>query len=237
LVEELSRANRLKDEFLATLSHELRNPLNAIVGHAEVLSRDAEAQKLPQVRKAVEAIRRNALTQARLVSDLLDLSRLQTGKLALHLQPIQLVPLLTDAVEAVRDETDLKRIELAVKLTEQPLLVEADPVRVQQIVWNLLHNAVKFTPPGGRVTLELEREGNQARLVVADTGQGVDPAVLASLFEMFHQGDLRVGRRQGGMGIGLALVRQLAELHGGRVGAESEGPGRGARFTVWLPLL
>jgi signal transduction histidine kinase len=238
LVEELSRANRLKDEFLATLSHELRNPLNVIVGHAEVLARDAAAQKLPQVRKAVDAIRRNALTQARLVSDLLDLSRLQTGKLALHRQPIQLVPLLTDAVEAVRDETDLKRIELQVKLTEEPLLVEADPVRVQQIVWNLLHNAVKFTPQGGRVILGLAREGNQARLVVEDTGQGVDPAFLPGLFEMFRQVDARAGRRHGGgLGIGLALVRQLAESHGGRVGAESEGPGRGARFTVWLPLL
>jgi two-component system CheB/CheR fusion protein len=203
-----------------------------------VLSRDAEAQKLPQVRKAVEAIRRNALTQARLVSDLLDLSRLQTGKLALHRQPIQLVPLLTDAVEAVRDETDLKRIELQVEMTQEPLLVEADPVRVQQIVWNLLHNAVKFTPQGGRVTFGLEREGDQARLQVADTGQGVDPALLPGLFEMFRQADGRTGgRRQGGMGIGLALVRQLAELHGGRVAAESEGPGRGARFTVWLPLL
>jgi signal transduction histidine kinase/CheY-like chemotaxis protein len=237
LVEQLSRANRLKDEFLATLSHELRNPLNVIVGYAEVLSRDPEAQRLPPVRKAVEAIRRNALTQARLVSDLLDLSRLQTGKLALHRQPIQLVPLLTDAVEAVRDETDLKRIELQVKLTEEPLLVEADPVRVQQIVWNLLHNAVKFTPQGGRVLLGLEQEEDQARLVVEDTGQGVDPAFLPGLFEMFRQADARTGRRQGGLGIGLALVRQLAELHGGRVGAESEGPGRGSRFTVWLPLL
>jgi signal transduction histidine kinase/ActR/RegA family two-component response regulator len=237
LVEELSRANRLKDEFLATLSHELRNPLNVIVGYAEVLSRDAEAQKLPQVRKAVEAIRRNALTQARLVSDLLDLSRLQTGKLALHRQPIQLVPLLTDAVEAVRDETDLKRIELQVEMTQEPLLVEADPVRVQQIVWNLLHNAVKFTPQGGRVIFRLQREGTEARLVVEDTGQGVDPAFLPGLFEMFRQADVRTGRRHGGLGIGLALVRQLAELHGGRVRAESEGLGRGARFTVWLPLL
>ena len=236
LVEELSRANRLKDEFLATLSHELRNPLNVIVGYAEVLSRDAEARKLPQVRKAVDAIRRNALTQARLVSDLLDLSRLQTGKLALHRQPIQLVPLLTEAVEAVRAETDLKRIELKVEMTAEPLLVEADPVRVQQIVWNLLHNAVKFTPPGERVTLRLERDGDKARLVVEDTGQGVDPALLPGLFETFNQAP-RAGRRHGGMGIGLALVRQLAELHGGRVAAESEGPGRGARFTVWLPLL
>jgi signal transduction histidine kinase len=236
LVEELSRANRLKDEFLATLSHELRNPLNVIAGYAEVLSRDSAAQKLPVVRKAAEAIRRNAHTQARLVSDLLDLSRLQTGKLAVHRQPVALAPLIADAAEAIRDETDLKRIELRVETAAEPLLAEADPVRVQQIVWNLLHNAVKFTPAGGRVTLRLEREGDEARLVVEDTGQGVDPALLPGLFEMFNQGTPRASRRHGGMGIGLALVQQLAELHGGRVLAESEGLGRGARFSVWLPL-
>ncbi|HEX9942574.1 MAG TPA: HAMP domain-containing sensor histidine kinase [Thermoanaerobaculia bacterium] len=237
LVEELSRANRLKDEFLATLSHELRNPLNVIVGYAEVLSRDATAQKLPVVRKAVEAIRRNAHTQARLVSDLLDLSRLQTGKLAVQRHPVQLAPLVADAAEAVRDETELKRIELRVETPEEPLLAEADPVRVQQIVWNLLHNAVKFTPGGGRVTLRLEREGDEARLTVADTGQGVDPALLPGLFEMFSQAVPRASRRHAGLGIGLALVQQLAGLHGGRVLAESEGPGRGARFSVWLPLV
>lgn len=236
LVEELSRANRLKDEFLATLSHELRHPLNVIVGYTEILSRDPEAQRLPIVRKAAEVIRRSALTQERLVSDLLDLSRLQTGKLAIHRQPLQLASLLADAAETVRAEADLKRIELRVERVEEALVVEADPVRVQQIVWNLLQNAVKFTPEGGRVAARLERAGGEARLVVEDSGQGLEPEFLPELFEMFRQVDARTSRRHGGLGIGLALVRQLAELHGGRVTAESEGLGRGARFTVWLPL-
>ncbi|HEV2856189.1 MAG TPA: ATP-binding protein [Thermoanaerobaculia bacterium] len=236
LVEELSRLNRLKDEFLATLSHELRNPLNVIVGYTEILGRDAEAQKLPVVQKAAEVIRRNAVTQGRLVSDLLDLSRLQTGKLALLRQPVQLAALVAEAAETVRAEAVLKGVELEVAPAPEPLPVEVDPVRVQQVVWNLLQNAVKFTPKDGRVTLWMEREGREARLTVADTGQGLDPQFLPDLFEMFSQEGARTSRRQGGLGIGLALVRQLVELHGGRVTAESEGPGRGSRFTVWLPL-
>ncbi|HKI01239.1 MAG TPA: HAMP domain-containing sensor histidine kinase [Thermoanaerobaculia bacterium] len=236
LVEELSRASRLKDEFLATLSHELRSPLNVIVGYTEILSRDPEAQRLPVVGKAAEIIRRNALTQARLISDLLDLSRLQTGKLTMFRQLVQLVPLLDEAAETVRSEAALKRIELHVERTAEPLLVEADAVRVQQIVWNLLQNAVKFTPEGGRVTVRLERQGNEAQLVVEDTGQGLAPEFLPDLFEMFRQEDARMNRWHGGLGIGLALVRQLVEQHGGRVRAESDGPDRGSRFTVWLPL-
>ncbi len=236
LVDELSRANRLKDEFLATLSHELRHPLSVIVSYTELLSRDAESRRLPLVLKAAEVIRRNALTQERLISDLLDLSRLQTGKLAIQRQPVELAPLLADAAEAVRLETDLKRIELCFDGPEDRLVVEADPVRVQQIAWNLLQNAVKFTPEGGRVTVRLERAAGEARLVVEDTGQGMEAGVLPGLFEMFRQADGRASRRHGGLGIGLALVRQLVELQGGRVEAESEGPDRGARFTVWLPL-
>ncbi len=236
LVDELSRANRLKDEFLATLSHELRHPLSVIVSYTELLSRDPDAGRLPIVLKAAEVIRRNALTQERLVSDLLDLSRLQTGKLAIHRQPVEFAPLLADAAEAVRVETDLKRIELRFDSPAERLVVEADPVRVQQIAWNLLQNAVKFTPEGGRVTVRLERAAGEARLVVEDTGQGLEAGVLPGLFEMFRQADGRTSRRHGGLGIGLALVRQLVELQGGRVLAESEGPGRGSRFTVWLPL-
>ena len=236
LVEELSRANRLKDEFLATLSHELRHPLGVILSYAEILAGDAEAQRLAVVRKAAETIRRNVRTQERLIADLLDLSRLQTGKLAIHRQPVQLAPLLTEVAEAVRAETDLKRIELRLEETAEPLAVEADPVRLQQVLWNLLQNAVKFTPEGGRVTARLQRVGGEACLSVEDTGQGLEPALLPNLFQMFRQADSRANIRHGGLGIGLALVRQLVELHGGRVQAESEGPGRGARFTVWLPL-
>jgi signal transduction histidine kinase/CheY-like chemotaxis protein len=237
LVDELSRASRLKDEFLATLSHELRNPLNVIVGYAEILSRNPDAQRLPLARQAAEVIRRNAMTQAQLVSDLLDLSRLQTGKLALHRQPVALVPLLTDAAEGVRGDADAKGIRLEVETSEGPLPIEADAVRVRQILWNLLHNAVKFTPEGGKVTIRLDRDGGEARLTVEDTGQGMDAGFLPEVFEMFRQAEAGLSRRHGGLGIGLSLVRQLVELHGGRVRAESEGEGRGSRFTVWLPVL
>ncbi|HEY7213457.1 MAG TPA: HAMP domain-containing sensor histidine kinase, partial [Thermoanaerobaculia bacterium] len=237
LVEELSRANRLKDEFLATLSHELRHPLGVILSYAEILAGDAEALRLPVVRKAAETIRRNVHTQERLIADLLDLSRLQTGKLAIQRQPVQLAPLLAEVAEAVRAEMDLKRIELRLEEAEEPLAVEADPMRVQQVLWNLLQNAVKFTPEGGRVTARLQRAGGEARLSVEDTGEGLEPGLLPNLFQMFRQADSRASSRHGGLGIGLALVRQLVELHGGRVQAESEGPGRGARFTVWLPLI
>lgn len=236
LVEELSRANHLKDEFLATLSHELRNPLNVIVGYAEILLHEPAAGRLAGVQQAAEVIRRNAVTQAQLVSDLLDLSRLQTGKLALHRQPVPLAPVVADAVETVRAEAAFRGISLVVEPAAEPLRAEGDPVRVQQILWNLLHNAVKFTPEGGRVTMRLERDGAEARLVVEDTGQGMEPGFLPDVFEMFRQADTGLSRRHGGLGIGLALVRQLAELHGGRVKAESEGVGQGSRFTVWLPL-
>jgi two-component system CheB/CheR fusion protein len=236
LVDELSRANRLKDEFLATLSHELRNPLNVIVGYTELLARDPASQQLATVRRAAEVIRRNALTQAQLVSDLLDLSRLQTGKLAIRCQPIALLPLLINAVETVRADANAKLINVRIERREEPLAVLADPVRVQQMVWNLLQNAVKFTPEGGKIRIALERDGEDARLAVEDTGQGFDPAFLPNLFEMFRQAEAGTGRRHGGMGIGLAIVRQLVELHGGRVQAESAGVGQGARFTLWLPL-
>ena len=235
LMEELSRANRLKDEFLAMLSHELRNPLNAIASYASLLESDPEARRSTVVRKAATAIRRNADTQARLVSDLLDLSRLRTGKLAIHRQPVLLGPLVAETAEALRAEAELKAVALEIDTASEPIPAEADPVRVQQIVWNLVQNAVKFTPDGGRVAVRLERDGEAARLDVEDSGQGVAPEFLPRLFEMFSQEEAVEGPR-GGLGIGLALVRQLAELHGGRVRAESQGPGRGACFTVWLPL-
>lgn len=237
LVEELSRANRLKDEFLATLSHELRNPLNVIVGYTELLSRSPEAQNVALVRQAAEVIRRSALAQAHLVSDLLDLSRLQTGKLAIQRRTLSLAPAISDAVEAVRVDSEGKGVALDVELPEEPILVEADAVRVQQIAWNLLDNAVKFTPTGGRVRVALFLDGDEAKLEVEDSGQGIDPGFLPSVFEMFRQADSGLSRRHGGMGIGLALVRQLVELHGGRVRAESDGIGRGSRFQVWLPLI
>lgn len=236
LVAELTQANRLKDEFLATLSHELRNPLNVITGYSELLLRLPEARSSAKIQTAAAAIARSAAAQERLVSDLLDLSRLQMGKLSLQVQPMALSAAIADAVEAVRGDAAAKRIELQLALPDEPLLCRADPTRVQQIAWNLLSNAVKFTPSGGCVRLALSRAGSQARLSVEDTGEGIDPSFLPRVFEVFRQAEGGTVRRHGGMGIGLALVRQLAELHGGKVEAFSAGIGRGSRFTVTLPL-
>lgn len=233
--EEAEAANRLKDEFLATLSHELRNPLNVVIGYSEILRR-SEDTKNSFVGKAAEVIRRNALAQSQLVSDLLDLSRLQMGKLTITRQPTALSTVITDAIETVRMEAETKNISLSFKTGKDSLVVDGDPVRLGQIAWNLLNNAVKFTPPGGQIKLSLTHEAGGAFLMVEDTGQGIAPEFLPHVFEIFRQADASSSRRQGGLGIGLALVKQLAELHGGRVMAESEGTGKGARFSVWLPL-
>lgn len=233
---EAEQANRLKDEFLATLSHELRNPLNSIVGYADVLLRSPEAQQFPLVRQAAETIQRNAAAQTQLVNDLLDLSRLQTGKLTIDRQPLPLATLVRDAVESVRKQAALQEIKLSIDFPGERLTVLADSVRLQQIVWNLVNNAVKFTPKGGQVSVRLSRAGDSACLVVEDTGQGIEADFLPHVFEMFRQSNAGTTRAHGGMGIGLALVRQLVELHGGQVAAYSAGVGCGARFTVKLPL-
>jgi PAS domain S-box-containing protein len=233
---EAEAANRLKDEFLATLSHELRSPLTGIIGHAEFLMRSPKTRHLEHVRRAAETICRNAAAQARLVNDLLDLARLQTGKLSLNAKLIALSDAVADALAAVHEDAAAKHIALRVELAPEPLTVEADALRVQQVVWNLLSNAIKFTPVGGQVTVRLAREGEEARLDVEDTGAGIAPDFLPHVFEMFRQADARTTRRHGGLGIGLALVRELTELQGGRVEAASAGLWRGARFTVRLPL-
>lgn len=233
---EAENANRLKDEFLATLSHELRNPLNVVIGYAEILRRSDESQQHAFVVKAAETIRRNALAQSQLVSDLLDLSRLQMGKLSLDRQPVSLSTIIKDAIETVREETSEKEISLELDLDPETLVVDGDPVRLGQIAWNLLNNAIKFTPAKGRVKIALSHDNELATLVVEDSGQGITPEFLPHVFEIFRQADATIARRKGGMGIGLALVKQLAELHGGVVRAESEGDGRGARFSVIVPL-
>jgi PAS domain S-box-containing protein len=233
--EEAEAANRLKDEFLATLSHELRNPLNVVIGYSEILRR-SEDTKNSFVGKAAEVIRRNALAQSQLVSDLLDLSRLQMGKLTITRQPTSLSTVITDAIETVRMESETKNISLSFKTRKESLIVDGDPVRLGQIAWNLLNNAVKFTPASGQIKISLTDEAGGALLVVEDSGQGISPEFLPHVFEIFRQADASSSRRQGGLGIGLALVKQLAELHGGRVMAESEGTGKGATFSVWLPL-
>ena len=231
------RANQLKDEFLATLSHELRNPLNVILGYSELLLRMPDIQQSPRLVQMGDALRRNAQSQSQLINDLLDLSRLQRGKVSLNQETVSLAAIIDNAVETVRTDAATKGVAIRLHSSDQLLLVDGDRLRLQQIAWNLLNNAVKFTPAGGRIEISLGSEGDSAILVVADTGQGIDPGFLPHVFEMFRQADGSNRRRHGGLGIGLALVRQLLQLHGGTISAESDGPNTGARFTVRLPLL
>ncbi len=230
------KANQLKDEFLATLSHELRNPLNVILGYSELLLRMPEIEHSPRLAKMGEALKRNAQSQSQLINDLLDLSRLQRGKITLNQETVSLAAIIDSAVETVRADASAKDIDIRVNETDQLLLVNGDRLRLQQIAWNLLNNAVKFTPAGGRIEISLNGEGENAVLTVEDTGQGIDSGFLPHVFEMFRQADSSRIRRHGGMGIGLALVQQLVQLHHGTVSAESEGTGKGSRFTVRLPL-
>jgi PAS domain S-box-containing protein len=233
---EAETANRLKDEFLATLSHELRNPLNVVIGYAEILRRSDESRNDGFITRIADVIRRNALAQSQLVSDLLDLSRLQMGKLSIKPQPVSLSTIVADAIETVKEEAEAKNISLNLNVADEVIIVYGDPVRLGQIAWNLLNNAVKFTLPGGQITISLSQSGSDAQLTIEDSGQGISPGFLPHVFEIFRQADASSARRQGGLGIGLALVKQLTELHGGRVEAESEGVGRGAKFNVWFPV-
>ena len=235
LRQAADEANRLKDEFLATMSHELRNPLNVILGYSELLLRTDEIKASPHLLRLSEALRRNAVAQSYLIRDLLELSRLRSGKLTLNSETVSLMSAINNAVETVRADAEAKDIAVIIGAPAEPLFVNGDLLRLEQIVWNLLTNAVKFTPEGGRVTVRLERENNQAILIVEDTGQGIEASFLPNVFEMFRQGDARASREHTGMGIGLALVQQLVRLHGGSVVAYSAGLGRGTRFTVSLP--
>lgn len=233
---EAEEANRIKDEFLATISHELRNPLNVILGYSEVLVRSNEANQSEFVQRAAEILRRNAIAQAQLVNDLLDLSRLQLGKFSLNRQVVSLTKTINDAVETVQAEALAKGLEVKIEMSNELVFVDGDPLRMEQIVWNLLNNAVKFTPSGGTVTVKLAKRNGFARLAVADTGQGIEPKFLPHVFEVFRQADATISRRHGGMGIGLALVQQLVQLQQGTVSVSSGGTGQGAEFTINLPL-
>jgi PAS domain S-box-containing protein len=227
-------ANRLKDEFLATLSHELRTPLNSILGWSQVLREDAVDDET--MVQAVDAIARNAEQQTRLVSDLLDTSSIITGKLSLELRPTAIAPLVAAAADTVRLAAEAKGIALRIALEDGIPSVRGDPGRLQQILWNLLSNAVKFTPRGGSVEVAVRQAGDDVEIRVRDNGEGFAREFTPHLFERFRQADSSDTRVHGGLGLGLALARHLVELHGGQIEGASEGPGRGATFTVRLPL-
>lgn len=232
---EAESANRTKDEFLAIVSHELRTPLNAIVGWSGMLRKGTLDKE--RERHAVEVIERNAKAQAQLIDDILDVSRIVSGKLRLDLRPIQLQPIIMTAVDSIRPLTDSKRISLTTDLDPEAGPVSGDPDRLQQVVWNLLSNAAKFTPPEGRIGIRLTSANSHIQIAVTDTGQGIDSQVLPHVFDRFRQADSSKTRRHGGLGLGLAIVRHLVELHGGTVAAKSDGDGKGSEFSITLPCI
>ena len=231
---EAETANRAKDEFLAVLSHELRSPLNAMLGWVQIL-RSAGASEA-MVARAVDTLERNIWAQAQVINDLLDVSRITTGKLELERARVDLAAVVAGAVESMRPAAAGKRLALELSIRGDGLDVEGDAARLQQVAANILHNAVKFTPEGGRVSVALREADGHAVLEVEDTGQGIEAELLPSVFDRFVQSESSTTRRHGGLGLGLSIVKQLTVLHGGTVRADSAGPGRGARFTVALPL-
>jgi two-component system, chemotaxis family, CheB/CheR fusion protein len=231
---EAELANRLKDEFLSTVSHELRSPLNSILGWSRMLS-DKRLDEDKSAR-ALEVIYNSARAQNKLIGDLLDVSRIITGKSRLEMRMVELTPIIEAAMDIVRPAADAKKIRLVSSLDPAAGPVSGDADRLQQVVWNLLSNAVKFTPVEGQITIRLEREGAHVRLAVSDTGEGIEPEFLPFVFDRFSQFEGRPARVHGGLGLGLAIVRHLVELHGGTVSAASRGRGQGATFTVTLPL-
>ena len=234
LNEELAEANRAKDVFLATLSHELRTPLTPVVGWIKLL-RNANLDE-KSVAQALDAIERNAWLQSKLIDDLLDTSRIATGKLHFEPKPTDLNMITQAAIDTVLESAAQRSIELSVNLWPSTLVVMGEPVRLQQIAWNLISNAIKFTEPRGKVTVSTQIEGTQARLVVIDTGIGIDPEFLPHVFDRFKQADGSTSRRHGGLGLGLAIADALAKMHGGRIQADSGGAGKGSCFTLNIAL-
>jgi signal transduction histidine kinase len=231
---EAERASRLKDDFLATVSHELRTPLNAILGWAQILIQGKNSR--PEVAgQGLDAILRNARAQAHLIEDLLDMSRIVSGKIRLNLQAVDLCEIISSAVGTITPAAQAKEIQLDCVPIGQPSVVRCDPERLQQILLNLLSNAVKFTPPGGRVWVTLEMGDPWAEIVVRDTGQGINPQFMPHVFDPFRQADSSTTRRHGGLGLGLAVANHLVELHGGEIRVESPGEGLGSTFAIRLP--
>lgn len=237
LTERVARAaaeeaGTLKDEFLATVSHELRTPLNAIIGWASLLRADSSPSALA---KGLDVIFRNGQAQAKLIDDILDASRIITGKLKLELEATDLCAVVQDAMEVVRPSASAKTITITLNLPPHACLLIADRQRLQQVVWNLLSNAVKFTPAGGAIQVTVDDLGNDLELSIRDSGCGIEPEFLPYVFDRFKQADSSTTRRVGGLGLGLAIVRQIVELHGGRASAQSAGKGAGAAFLIQLP--
>jgi PAS domain S-box-containing protein len=231
---EAERSSRMKDEFLASLSHELRTPLNAILGWTQVLRMKSDASEL--LHHGLETLERNAKLQAQLIDDLLDMTRILSGTVRLAMEPVDLAAVIRAAVDSVRPSADDKALQIETVLNDDVPPVFADPSRLQQVVWNLLANSVKFTPKGGHVSVILRRAGTKAEVTVADSGIGITPDFLPHVFDRFRQGDSSPTRRHGGLGIGLTIVKQLVDLHGGSIEAASAGENLGARFTVTLDL-
>jgi signal transduction histidine kinase/CheY-like chemotaxis protein len=235
LLLELEEADRQKDLFLATLSHELRTPLNGILGWAGILRSGALDEET--VAHALATIERNARSQSQLIEDILDMSSIIRGNLRLHTEPLDLIPAINAAVDIVRPAAQAKKISLEAVLDPQAGKISGDPSRLQQIIWNLLSNAIKFTPEGGRVRIELLQGIGHIQIQVSDTGKGIGADFLPHVFDYFRQADNTITRNHGGLGLGLAIGRHLVELHGGTVQVTSEGTGKGATFTVTLPLM
>ena len=235
LFSEAREANRLKDEFIAAVSHELRTPLNALRSWAWVLRQEQlGVEKVPAV---AEAIERSVAAQARIIDDLLDVSRIMTGKMSLRFEPLDLRPIVEAAVDALASMADAQDVRIVRTIDASPMPVAGDGDRLQQVVANLLSNAIKFTPGGGRVDVRVETAAGAAVVQVSDTGCGISPGFLPHVFERFRQADGGVTRRAGGLGVGLTIARQLVEMHGGTIAAQSDGEGRGATFTVTMPLI
>jgi CheY-like chemotaxis protein/nitrogen-specific signal transduction histidine kinase len=233
--EAAEESNRLKDEFLATVSHELRTPLTAILGWSRLLEGGTLDNSVTQ--QAVETIWRNAKAQAQIVDDILDVSRIITGNLYLDLHPLEVVPVVENAINVVRPTADAKGIKIETYFDRTPAMISGDANRLQQVVWNLLSNAVKFTQNGGRVCVKVSQGAGVVEVSVSDTGQGINKEFLPYVFDRFRQADSTTTRQHGGLGLGLAIARHLVEIHGGMIRAESPGVGRGATFTIRLPLL
>jgi len=232
---QAEHANRAKDEFLAVVSHELRAPLNAILGWVQIMQTRPFDQESGS--NALKAIERSAKSQVKLVEDILDASRINTGQLRLDVRPVDPAAVVNAVLDTVRPAADAKSIQIEAAIDSGPGMVSADPMRLQQVVWNLLNNAIKFTPKEGRVKVRLERRDSEIHLTVCDSGQGISAEFLPFVFDRFRQADSTTTRRHSGLGLGLAIVRHLVELHGGTVQAESDGEGLGAIFTLRLPLM